>query len=295
VGHGLTTLVFDEGPGIGLGHRRRAEVLAGALGGLGIATALHALEPGACVSADVLVVDSYLTRADDCDRFTARTLVAIEDLARDLAVDLVIDPDPGADPEVYTQAAEVRAGPHFALIDSGLRLRDAMAPSTNVDRVLVTMGAADAAGVGARIASELATFLSRAEIRLVVGPWGADCDDNRVVAVHAPDGLADELVAADVVVTAGGVTMLEACCLGRPTVALAIAPNQTRAVAGAAHAGALLAADEASAASVAARLAHDRDLRTRLSLQARALIDGQGAARVAAAVATIASQGVQSR
>jgi spore coat polysaccharide biosynthesis predicted glycosyltransferase SpsG len=75
--------------------------------------------------------------------------------------------------------------------------------------------------------------------------------------------------------------------MGRPTVAFAIATNQTAAVAGAAHAGAVLAADASSAADLATRLAHDFELRERLSEQARQLVDGQGAVRVASAIAEL--------
>ena len=60
-----------------------------------------------------------------------------------------------------------------------------------------------------------------------------------VVAVRAPDGLAAELAAASLVVTAGGVALLEACLLGRPIVALALAGNQRQAVYGLEREGAV--------------------------------------------------------
>ena len=66
----------------------------------------------------------------------------------------------------------------------------------------------------------------------MVGPWGATDVPPGVVAVYAPDGLAPELAAASIVVTAGGVALLEACLLGRPIVALALAENQRQAVHG---------------------------------------------------------------
>ncbi len=113
--------------------------------------------------------------------------------------------------------------------------------------------------------------------------------------MHTPEGLGPELASADVVVTAGGVTMLEACCLGRPTVAFSIAPGQSRTLAGAAHVGAVLAVDVTSAAGVAARLAGDLNARSRLSATARVLVDGQGAAQVAAVIAGMARHGVHTR
>jgi spore coat polysaccharide biosynthesis predicted glycosyltransferase SpsG len=292
VGHGVT-LAFDEGPGVGLGHRRRCEAIATALRSMGIAHSFAPLQNGVAVEGDAVVVDSYLVRADDRDRFRARHVIAIEDLERDLAVELLVVPDPGADGTRYERATRVLAGADFSLVDPALAELETPTIHETVTRVLVSCGASDAEGVGSRIATSLATARPGTLVRLVVGPWGMQAHDPLVTPVHAPDGLAAEIVDADLVVTAGGVTMLEACCLGRPTVAFAIAPNQTAAVAGAAHAGAVLAADASSAADLATRLARDFELRARLSEQARQLVDGQGAVRVASAIAEL--QGIHAR
>ena len=292
MGHGVT-LAFDEGPGVGLGHRRRCEAIAKALRGIEIGTTLRPLGPDDVIEADALVVDSYLANADDRTRFRAAHVIAIEDLERDLAVDVLVVPDPGADGARYERARRVLAGAAFSLVDPALAELERAAIEPHVARVLVSCGASDSEGVGSRIATALATALPGTQIRLVVGPWGMQAHDPLVIPVHAPDGLAAELVDADLVVTAGGVTMIEACCLGRPMVAFAIAPNQSAAVAGAAHAGAVLAADASSAADVAERLARDTDLRQRLSDAARRLVDGQGAVRVASAIAEL--QGIHAR
>jgi spore coat polysaccharide biosynthesis predicted glycosyltransferase SpsG len=289
------TLVFDEGPNIGLGHRRRMEVLGDALRDNGFTTDVRPLRLDEHVATELLIVDSYLARPDDRERFDAETIVAIEDLERELDVDLVIDPDPGAEHALHERAGAALTGPQYALIDPYLRTAETLDIGDAVRRVVVTTGGADAAGIGARIASDLALELRDAEVRLVVGPWGAGTTDPSVRKIHAPYGLRDELAAADLVVTAGGVTMLEACCLGRPTVAISIASNQHRAVAGAAHVGAVLAADGSSACGVATRLAGDTGLRQRIAATAKVLVDGQGATRVAAAVAAISSHESQLR
>jgi spore coat polysaccharide biosynthesis predicted glycosyltransferase SpsG len=288
----ILTLAFDEGPGVGLGHRRRVEALTTALHALGVAAECRplapALERGEAITGEVVLVDSYRLRADDTARVHARAVVAIDDIERDLAVELVIDPDPGADARVHRAARHVLAGAPYAIVAPSLGAAEPAPVRDTAERLLVATGATDADGVGARLASEIAGAMPAAEVRLVVGPWGRASSDARVAEIRAPAGLAEELHAADVVLTAGGVTMLEACCLARPTVAIAIAPNQRRAVAGAAQAGAVVAADVASAADVTVRLAHDRDARARLAASARALIDGQGATRTAAVVASMA-------
>lgn len=287
-------LAFDEGPGIGLGHRRRVEGLAHELTVLGFEVDMHVLGSEG-VAGDIVLVDSYLVRADDRTRVRGELVIAIDDLERDLAVDFVIDPDPGADARVHWAAAAVVAGAPYALVDPVLRTLGSAPIENEVRRILVTTGGADSEGRGTRVASSLANALPGTRIRQVVGPWGLGTDDDRVEAVHAPEGLGPELGAADLVVTAGGVTMLEACCLGRPVVAFSIAPGQGRALAGAAHVGAVLAVDVASAADVATRLAHDVDARRRIAGSARVLVDGQGSARVAAVIAGMARHGVHAR
>jgi len=287
-------LAFDEGPGIGLGHRRRIEGLAHELDVVGFDVELHVFGPDAVVG-DIVLVDSYRVRADDRSRVRGELVIAIDDIERDLAVDFVIDPDPGADARVHSTAAAVVAGAPYALVDPALRNLPCLPVKEVVQLVLVTTGGSDTDGYGTRVANALADSLPGVRIRQVVGPWGLGSSDTRIETVHAPDGLGPEIAAADMVVTAGGVTMLEACCLGRPVVAFSIAQGQGRALAGAAHVGAVVAVDVGSAAEVATRLARDVNARSRLSTSARILVDGQGSARVAAVIAGMARHGVHAR
>lgn len=287
-------LAFDEGPGIGLGHRRRIEGLAHELDVLGFDVDLHVLGPDAVVG-DIVLVDSYRVRGDDRSRVRAELVIAIDDIERDLAVDFVIDPDPGADARVHSTAAAVVAGAPYALVDPALRSLPCLPIREAVRLILVTTGGSDADGHGTRVANALADARPDVKIRQVVGPWGLGSNDRRIETVHAPDGLGPELAAADLVVTAGGVTMLEACCLGRPVVAFSIAQGQGRALAGAAHVGAVVAVDVSSAAEVATRLVDDVNVRSRLGASARILVDGQGSARVAAVIAGMARHGVHAR
>ncbi|MDQ1460701.1 MAG: hypothetical protein QOI08_2185 [Actinomycetota bacterium] len=285
---------FSEGPGIGLGHRRRVEGLARQLVALGLSVDARVLGDEA-VTGEIVLVDSYRVRADDHTRVRGDLVIAIDDLERDLAVDLVIDPDPGADARVHSAATAVVAGAPYALVDAGLRSLPRAPIGPKVTRVLVTTGGTDSEGIGARIAVELAGAMTAVRVRHVVGPWGRGADDARVESVAAPDGLGPEIAAADIVVTAGGVSMLEACCLARPVVAFSIAAGQDRSMSGAAHVGAVVVADVASAAGLTEGLAHDQAGRRRLSQAAQTLVDGQGSARVAAIIAGMARHGVHAR
>lgn len=277
-------LAYDAGRGIGMGHRRRMEAIAAALAALGWSTALVAADEGAV--ADVVVVDSYVHRADRSPpTYRGTVLAALDDLGRDLAVDVVVDPSPGATAAPHEAAGLVLAGPDYAVVDPSLRDLSPRPVAETVAGVLIAMGASDQEGIGRAIASELLRRLPTAAVRLVVGPWGMPGVPAGVTEVRTDTGLAPHLADADLVVTAAGVTLLEALALGRPTVTVVVAGNQRQAAHGASAAGAALLSDPASAAGDAARLAADAGRRRALSGAAVALVDGKGADRIADALA----------
>jgi spore coat polysaccharide biosynthesis predicted glycosyltransferase SpsG len=286
-------LVFDEGPGAGLGHRRRVETLAAELGPRGHECRLTPFDADRRVvsggAGDIVIVDSYRQRADDLRVIEAGFVVAIDDLARDLAVDVVVDPSPGASADVHRRARLVLAGPAYALVPAAAPGAPAPAADAPVDRVLVTTGAADAAGVGARLAASVLAALPAVEVRLVVGQWGSASVPPGVAAVNAPAGLAAEIAAASIVVTAGGVTMLEACRTGRPVVALALVDNQRQGVDGLAALEAVAVATPDTVGETVAALAADARRRLALATAASTAIDGKGAIRVADAIERMVS------
>lgn len=233
--------------------------------------------------ADIVVVDSYLVRADELSR-GAFFIAAVDDLLRDLAVDVVVDPAPGARPQDHPRAGLVLAGARYGLLGPG---DVTVAPTDSggeVRSVLVTTGAADVAGAGMHLAACLREALPDVAIRLVVGPWSGTDPPRGVQAVVAPDDLWDALSAADVVVTAGGVTMLESLRSGRPTVVVMTAENQRRQIEGALALGAVRVAQPEEVAATVLDLVVDGDERARLAAAGADLIDGRGPDRVAAAL-----------
>ncbi|MFI5178987.1 MAG: hypothetical protein ACHQO8_10505 [Vicinamibacterales bacterium] len=113
--------------------------------------------------------------------------------------------------------------------------------------------------------------------------------------IDAPDGLAPHLSRAGVAIVAGGVTLYEACALGVPTIAVAVAPAQRLTIRGFARIGAAIDAggtpiDAATVARIAdqtVRLLRDGGARRRLSLAGRSVVDARGAWRVAARLADL--------
>ncbi len=277
-------LVHDDPAHSGLGHRRRVEALAGALQQQGVATALRVADELETIEAETLVVDSYQSRADDSERYRASTVCAFDDLGRDLAVDVVVDPSPGAENRRHRRASSVCAGAAFALVGADVRAAVPTEIGMCVRRVLVATGAADRSAVGARIAAAVVRMSLGYDVRLVVGPWGCGDVPAGVTAIHTTEGLAAELAVADVVVSAGGVTLLESLALGRPTVALVTAENQRLAVDTVSRLGAAVPANPSTAAAEVAALVASPARRYDLSVAARAVVDGRGTDRVAAAL-----------
>ena len=276
-------LVHDDGPEAGMGHRRRMQALSGALRSLGFDATLGDARRGA--RAHLVVVDSYSYRADDRELFQGGVVAAVDDLRRDLAVDVVIDPSPGATAAPHQRAGRVLAGHLYAMVDPRLAEVANRPVADRVARILVTTGAADVTGQGASVAGRLAKLVPDASVRLVIGPWGSTVVPAGVTAVAGADGLQAELAGSDMVVTAGGVAMLESLALGRPTVVVVTAPNQRRAADGVAAAGAAIVASIDDAPRKAALLAGDVDQRRRLSHEGPACVDGLGSRRVAEALA----------
>jgi spore coat polysaccharide biosynthesis predicted glycosyltransferase SpsG len=255
------------------------EALSQALEDVGVrATLVEPVEP---VEDALVVVDSYRLRADKREWFQGPVVAAVDDLRRDLAVDLVVDPSPGSCRAWHPSARRVLSGSRYAPLDPLIARAATRPPGIEVQRVLIATGGSDT-GAGVQIAAELTQLLGPAvQVRLVVGPDSPVDAVDGVEIVRTTSGLVHELAASDLVVTAAGVTMLEALALGRPTVAFVLVENQRPNAEGAAHAGAALVSDLPGISAAAAALTRDPDRRRALSLAARSLVDGHGAQRVA--------------
>lgn len=262
-----------------MGHQRRMTALASALEIYDVETQLRTFEDRD--TADIAVVDSYRIRADEPGLVSADLVVAVDDLDRRLAVDLLVDPNPLVSVPSSQPAKRSLEGPRYALLDPRI-VDHATSPIVDEPRtLLVAMGASDEAGLGAKLAGWLAAQSPGWSIRLVVGPWGSQDLPRGVEPITRTDGLIDELANADIVVTGAGVTLLEALCLGRPTLAIVTADNQRRSAEGAAVASAALLATLDDVTTQVTALAANAVRRRALSAVARSYIDGMGASRVA--------------
>ena len=274
-----------------------------------------ATDPGAALDAlrsreaDVVVVDGYSAGPEFLRalRSVAARLVAVDDDGADrpLPADVVVNGGVSAERLPYRRTPDTvfLLGPRYALIDpryagpprrsDSERVRRALiclGGGRNEDAILKALGAADAA-------------LDDCAVDVVVGPFSrewprldaaARSARNRVSIHRGRFALGDLMLAADVAISGGGVTLYELAATATPAVVVQTANNQASNVEGFQRAGAALAGGEAgdaalgkSLATALGRLARDHTLRATMGARGRELVDGQGALRVATAIARL--------
>ena len=307
--------VTDAGGEAGLGHFKRCAALARALGARGCAVdalvsgprdaGLAAVAPGLAVTpldwwgapgrvleavagrgVEAFVVDSYHT--DEALLATLRRaalVVAIDDLAdRPLPVDAVVNGAWHAERLVYRVETATRRllGPRYALLDRAFAEAPARVIAERVGRVLVTLGGATPAAETALAVAAVRAALPAARLDVLGGlvPAGAAAAPG-VTRHGAVPSLRPLLLAADLAVTAGGMTLYECLATGTPAVAVGLADNQRPNLEHLGAAGLVVTADFATLTPAVARVAADRALRERLGAAGRGAIDGGGADRVA--------------
>jgi UDP-2,4-diacetamido-2,4,6-trideoxy-beta-L-altropyranose hydrolase len=256
---------------------------------------------------DWLIVDHYAldARWEHAMRAAAGKIMVIDDLAdRPHDCDLLLDQNAQDDTKdryagLTPPSARRLIGPHYALLRpqfaAARRPRDG-----SVKRILVFMSATDPKG--ATLLALDALCLGRLSALPVDVVAGAASPHLKGIEARAAargrtslhidtDDMAALCAAADLAIGAGGVAALERCCVGLPSLALAIAANQAPGLAALEAAGAvrLLGAIEGWAASALAgeieKLIDDHRALLLLAERAAALVDGRGAERCAAAIA----------
>lgn len=149
------------------------------------------------------------------------------------------------------------------------------------ERVLVTFGGTDPAGLTVRVARACVT--ASAEVRAVVGP-GAETDGWAPGVTFVEDAnMMDEMRRAAVVVTSAGRTVHEAAALGTPVVSIAVNGRESRHVhvPGVVRLGLHVQVPDPLIASTVRGLLDAPDLRADLGRMGRAAVDGLGARRIA--------------
>jgi spore coat polysaccharide biosynthesis protein SpsF len=178
------------------------------------------------------------------------------------------------------------------------RVKDAPAPSRPT--VLVAMGGSDPHGLTLRMAKALAELDQSIRIRFVIGTGMKDAAavarglvglKKNYETVEGADDLSTEYASADLALCAFGVTAYELAALGIPAVYLGLTPDHAASASAFADAGmgiSLGVADKVQDEDVARTvqwLLNKPNARRAMRHAGLSLIDGQGAARIAADLA----------
>jgi UDP-2,4-diacetamido-2,4,6-trideoxy-beta-L-altropyranose hydrolase len=256
---------------------------------------------------DLLVVDHYGLDSNferSC-RPWAKKILVIDDLAdRPHDCDMLVDQTPGRQASDYMNLVPddcvFLVGAEFALLDPRFRrARECLGPPVEkVRRVLVNFGGTDPAGATALALEALSEAALGAAVDVVLGTETEDLGRIRRLAseldppavVHVSVGDMASLVArADMAIGASGVSGLERCCLGLPSITMTIADNQRKLAGELARLGAtenLGSVKKLTARGIAeavSSLASAPDRRLAMRAAAIKITDGLGAARIRAA------------
>ena len=250
---------------------------------------------------DWMVVDHYAFDAHWHSTVRAALgcrLMVIDDTAdRSLDADVLLDHNWDGDHRAkYADRLQREphwlCGPHFALLSSAYQRAPLYGFHDTVRSIGIFMGGTDPDGVSARVlaACRLAGFTAAVEVVSTssnpqLGDLRQACTahGHATLTLDQPD-LAAFFARHDLQIGAGGGATWERCCIGAPTVAMALVANQSAVVPGLAALGAVRAADEATLPGVLRGLIADPAARQSLAERAAALVDGRGALRVALAL-----------
>jgi UDP-2,4-diacetamido-2,4,6-trideoxy-beta-L-altropyranose hydrolase len=192
----------------------------------------------------ILVVDDLANRAHDCDVLLDQNLYS--DMER--RYDGLVPP--------YCKRL---IGPGYALLREEFhRMRPVVRPRKSIRRILLSMGGADAGNATSKALAAV-SLLGAAELvaDVVVGGSNphaaqvkAQCETLPNTYFHqAVENMAEFVAAADIAISAGGISLWERCYLGLPSVAIAIASNQIETLGAADSAGCITFLGNSSAVS----------------------------------------------
>ena len=321
----MTRVLFlpDYGTQIGCGHVRRCLTLARELTGRGAECGFAVLPRAAEVirafagdavqiverdwDAPIAVIDGY-----DYDEGHERALsaqgrkvCAIDDVMRAHDCDLVVDAEPGRAANDYHGRAQVLAGLDYVLIrPEFLEAREAAMASRDKDgrRVLVSLGLTDSGGITQSVLKLMLDMPCWEAADVVLGDGAAStafvtelaARDPRITLHINSRDMAGLIARANYAVGAGGGSLWERSVMGLAGVTVVLADNQEPAAhfveenRGGLHCDARASCFSTDFVRALDTLANNTVIRRAMGNRAAGLVDGQGAARVAAAILALA-------
>ena len=261
--------------------------------------------PATGAQIDWLVIDHYGIDAAWERRASAhcRHILVIDDLAdRPHECDVLLDQNFSLHPRarydgLLNPSCELLLGPRYALLRPEFAATRAAAQQRDgtVRRIFVFFGGSDAGGETLKVIDALAALPRQGLlVNVVIGrsnPHAAEILDAcarlaGAVCQVGSNSMAAMMSDADLAIGAGGSTTWERCCVGLPSIIIAIADNQIPGSRDLHEAGCVLLLGKSAEVSVRAitetvleLLANPARMRA-LSFASAALVDGHGAQRV---------------
>lgn len=256
---------------------------------------------------DWMVVDHYALGAnwEEVMYPFARRLMVIDDLAdREHTCDLLLDQNLGRTADDYRDLLKGNAitmlGPYFALLrpefaafrEKSLRRRET---KIQLQRLLITMGGVDKDNATGQVLESLKSCILPADLHISVvmglhAPWlkqvrnQAEQMPRRTDVLVGVNNIAQLMVDSDLAIGAAGSTSWERCCMGLPTIQLALALNQEFIARALSDAGAALMLDYQAIAKSLPEIINTTANPGRLhaiSMASREITQGQGATIIA--------------
>lgn len=216
--------------------------------------------------------------------------------APDLLIDHTYAPDHRAKyAECLVGRVKILGGPRYALLGPAFFEAERYAFRANVCSVGMFMGGVDVGNYAAVVLDALDDAGFDGEIEVVATSANPNLSALRDRVAARPGttlsldlrDLAQFFARHDLQIGAGGGASWERCCIGVPTLLVAVAPNQNTVAPALAEKGAVAFASEPTRACIAAELEAlipDTEQRRSLAENSRELVDGHGASRVALAM-----------
>lgn len=198
---------------------------------------------------DWLVVDHYALerRWEQEQRPYARRIMVIDDLAdRPHDCDLLLDQNLGRTAQDYSgllpQNTSTLIGPQYALLRSEFAEHRIQSLARRAQRpqlkhILITMGGIDKSNATGQLLDALKVCILPTDLRItvVIGPHAPWLEQVKAQAEHMPwptqvlvgvSNMAQLMSDSDLAIGAAGGTAWECCCLGLPSLVLALERNQ---------------------------------------------------------------------
>lgn len=254
---------------------------------------------------DWLIVDGYSFAGEALSALASRKphrVLVFDDVAgRELEADILLNQNTWSIEgyrDAPVRAERLLLGPEYALIDGRYRQLRRHQPPESLRKVLVSFGGVDRRGRTLRVVELLDQASRDLSVEVVVGPYFPFRDalvarrGRQSLRLHEnlPD-LAELMASCDLMISAGGSTVWQACCVGIPLLVFQTVDNQWNIIDTLAASGAALCADASRHSECQAGiddeefarlLAKSADMATRAALfhEAQQLVDGLGARRV---------------